>query len=74
MLTFLQSTVKKMAEQSSDGMPGAEPIASLTKNIDHSNLSSFALQVCLMFTITYEACASYHANFNHTVSGTAASL
>ncbi|XP_066389140.1 uncharacterized protein [Miscanthus floridulus] len=35
---------QKMAEQSSDGMPGAEPIASLTKNIDHSNLSSFALQ------------------------------
>lgn len=35
-----------MVEQLSDGIPGAEPIASLTKDIDHSNLSSFALQVC----------------------------
>ncbi|AQL06333.1 Transposon protein [Zea mays] len=35
---------QRVAEQSSDGILGAELIASHTKDIDHSNLSSFALQ------------------------------
>ncbi|KAJ1296387.1 hypothetical protein BS78_01G296400 [Paspalum vaginatum] len=35
---------QKMMEQSSGGMPDADPIASLTEDTDHSNLCSFALQ------------------------------
>lgn len=35
---------QRVTEQSSDGILGAELIASHTKDIDHNNLSSFALQ------------------------------
>ncbi|WVZ57536.1 hypothetical protein U9M48_007911 [Paspalum notatum var. saurae] len=35
---------QKMMEQSSGGMPDADPIASFTEDTDHSNLCSFALQ------------------------------
>ncbi|KAL6642752.1 hypothetical protein ACP70R_020933 [Stipagrostis hirtigluma subsp. patula] len=35
---------QKMTEQSSDGRTDAEPITSLTEDIDHSNICSFILQ------------------------------
>ncbi|PUZ40294.1 hypothetical protein GQ55_9G411800 [Panicum hallii var. hallii] len=38
------SKKQKMTELTSDGTPDAEPIASLTEDIDHRNLCSFVLQ------------------------------